>query len=76
MDGKCMAARAKRDLMWNRFRRHGGKGDHNRYKTAGNDYTSGRREAEVEYQRDILNKCKDEPKLFHNYIKSKTKVKD
>ena len=62
--------------MWSRFRRHGGEGAYNRYKTARNKYTKIRREAEVEYQRDIVNKCKDEPKLFHNYIKSKIKVKD
>ena len=70
MDNKCTAAREERDLMWNRIRRHGGEGAYNRYKTARNKYTKIRREAEVEYQRD---KCIDEPKLFHDYIKSKIK---
>ena len=71
MNNKCMAAREERDLMWNRIRRHGGEGAYNRYKTARNKYTKIRREAEVEYQRDIVNKCIDVPKLFHDYIKSK-----
>ncbi len=41
-----------------------------------NNYIKVRRETEVEYQKDKVNKCKDEPKLFHNCIKSKTRVKD
>ena len=76
MDGRCMVAREKRDLLWNRFRRHGGERAYNRYKTARNEYTKVRREAEVEYQRDIVDKCEKEPKLFHSFIKSKIKVKD
>ena len=68
-----MAAREERDLMWNRIRRHGGEGAYNRYKTPRNKYTKIRREAEVDYQRDMVNKCIDEPKLFRDYIKSKIK---
>ena len=76
LDGRCLAARQKRDLLWNRLRRHHGEQAYKRYKRARNEYTQVRREAEIEYQRDLVNKCKEEPKLFYSHVKSKTKVKD
>lgn len=45
-----------------------------RYKNVRNEYAKIRGEAQVEYGR-YLDKCKDQPKLFYSYVKSKTKVK-
>lgn len=62
--------------MWNRCRRCGGERAYEKYKSAKNKYTKKRKEAETEYQMDIINKCKHEPKLFYSYVKSKTKMQD
>lgn len=64
-----LAAKEKRHRTYNRFRRHGVKEAYNRYETVMDNHTKVRKETEIEYQRDIIHKYKDEPKYFPNYIK-------
>ena len=35
-----------------------------------------RREKEKKFEKDIVNKCKEEPKLFYRYINGKIKQKE
>ena len=72
----CVKAREKRDLLWNRYRRHNSEKAYERYKHARNEYTAVRKEAQIAFEKDIIDKSKDQPKLFYSYIKSKSKVKD
>ena len=46
------------------------------YKWARNEYVLVRREEEKGYEKDIVEKCKDEPKLFYRFINGKIKQKD
>ncbi len=49
---------------------------HKRYKQTRNEYTIVRKEAQINFEKDIIEKSKDHPKLFYSYMKSKSKVKD
>ena len=73
---KCMEVKNKRDVLWNRFRRHGGQRAYSKYKKVRNEYTRIRREAQTNYEKDIVVKCQSQPKLFYSYVKSKIKVTD
>ena len=73
---KCVKAKEKRDLLWNRYRRHISENAYARYKQARNEYTKVRKETQINFEKDIIEKSKDQPKLFYSYIKSKSKVKD
>ena len=73
---KCVEAKEKRDLLWNRYRRHNSENAYERYRQARNEYTKVRKQAQITFEKDIVEKSKDQPKLFYSYIKSKSKVKD
>ena len=45
------------------------------YKRERNDYTRIRREEARMYERNIVEKCRDEPKLFYRFINRKIKNK-
>ena len=68
----CIKAKEKRDLLWNRYRRHNSEQAYERYKQARNEYTVVRKEAQITFEKDIIDKSKDHPKLFYSYIKSKS----
>ena len=46
------------------------------YQTARNDYGKMRKEEKRNYEKDIVNKCKEQPKLFYRYINGKLKNKE
>ena len=75
-NAKCKEAKSRRDVLWNRFRRHGGQRAYSNYKKARNEYTRIRREAQIDHEKDIVNKCQSQPKLFYKYVKGKIKVTD
>ena len=50
--------------------------NHRSYVKARNDTTEAIRYAKSDYERKISEKCKDEPKLFWNYVRSNTKTRD
>ena len=35
-----------------------------------------RREEEIKYEKDIMEKCKEEPKLFYKHIKGKMTIRE
>ena len=73
---KCKKMREKKHLLWKRFRRHRSQAAYERYKVGRNEYTQTMREAKLNFEKDIINKCTSQPKLFFNYINSKTKSRD
>lgn len=66
----------RRDLLFKRFNRHGGQGAYNRHNKARNEYLKIGRQAQVHREKDIVDKCKSQPKQFYSCIKSKNKVTD
>ena len=46
------------------------------YKLERNEYVRVRRDKEKIYEKDIVDKCKEEPKLFYRFINGKTKHLD
>ena len=75
-NSKCVRARANKELLWIRYKRHPSNAALERYKEARNTYTRETRETVINFEKDIINKSEKEPKLFYNYIKSKTKKKE
>ena len=55
-NARCAEAKKIRDAAWKRWRRQ---------REARNDNVRIRREEEIQLEKDIVNKCKDEPKLFY-----------
>merc|ERR1711972_1232526 len=73
---KCARARANKELLWIRYKRHPSDAALERYKEARNNYAKETRETIKNFEKDIIEKSEKEPKLFYNYIKSKTKKKE
>ena len=71
-----MKAKQVRDNLWRKLRKNPTEVNKNNYKEARNEYTKVRRQEEAKYERTVVEKYEKNPKLFHKYIKSKTKVKD
>ena len=44
-----------------------------RYKEARSEYVRIRREKEIAFEKDVVEKCGNEPKLFYKYINGKMK---
>ena len=75
-NSRCVKARADKELLWKRYKRHPSAAALERYKEARNSYTRETRETIRNFEKDIIEKSEKEPKLFYNYIKSKTKKKE
>ena len=75
-NGRCKRARDNKELLWTRYNRHRSARARARYNEARNSYTEIRREAQINYEKDIINKSKEQPKLFYNFINSKTKKRE
>ena len=75
-NARCARARKNKELLWKRYSRHPSEPARIRYNEARNSYTQIRKEAQINYEKDIIDKSKEQPKLFYNYINSKTKKKD
>ncbi len=70
-NGECEKANKKRDEAWERLRRKLNNRNREEYKLARNEYVRVRREEERKYEKDIVDKCINEPKLFYRYINQK-----
>ena len=57
----------KVDATWKRWRKQRAKSNREQYREARNDYVRMRREEEIQFEKDIVDKCKDEPKLFYRH---------
>ena len=73
---RCAKARANKELLWKRYKNHPSDAALERYKEARNSYTRETRETVRSFEKDIIDKSEKEPKLFYNYINSKTKKKE
>ena len=72
----CKKAKKERDGAWKRHRRRGGINGYERFKKVRNKYLAVRRNAEKHFEKDMARKAKDNPKLFHSFLRSKMKVKE
>ena len=70
-NGKCERAKKRRDEAWRIMKRKPIQ-KRKEYKLERNEYVRVRRE-ENRYEKDIVDKCKEEPKLFYRFINGKIK---
>ena len=75
-NGRCMEAKRKRDRLWNVWRKRKRPDLWRNYKDARNEYVQICREVRKHYEKDIVEKCKDQPKLFYRFVNSKLKNKE
>ena len=75
-NARCSKAKKDKDTAWRKMRKNWNVNTREEYKRARNEYVRIRREEEKNFEKDIVNKCKDEPKLFYRYINGKMKHKD
>ena len=73
---KCISAKKKRYEAFKRMRRKPTQENKAKYKSERNEYVRIRREEEIKFERDIVEKCKEEPKLFYRYVNGKMKNRD
>ena len=65
----------RRDEAWRRMKRKPIQERKEEYKLERNEYVRIRREEERRYEKDIVDKCKEELKLFYGFINGKNKTK-
>ena len=73
---RCEKARKLKDLAWNRARRHSSERAWAKYKEERNEFIRIRREEEIKYERNIVEKVENDPKLFYRHINGKLKARD
>ena len=73
---ECQKAKMEKDAAWKAYRRRSRKSTWKKYQEVRNQYLQIRRSAEKEFEQDIARKAKDNPKLFHSFIRGKLKVKE
>ena len=71
---KCETARRVKEEAWNRWRRNRRPNLWNKYKLARNEYVTTLREEQKKFESDIIDRCKNEPKLFYRYVNGKVKT--
>ena len=65
----------EREKAWNRWRRNRRYNLWMNYVNKRNEYVKIRRDELRNYEKDIVNKCKDKLKLFYRYVNGKLKSK-
>ncbi len=73
---RCYQAKVERDKLWKRYRRHKSDEAYERYKIARNNYTKVRRQEEIDFERGVVMKSKDDPNILYGFINKRTKVKE
>ena len=73
---RCEKAKRARDKAWDKLKKRRNENAQREYKTLRNEYVNIRREEERKYEKNIVEKCKEEPKLFYRFINEKTKHKE
>ena len=63
-----MRVRKLRDDAWRKYRKRMDNLTRNEYRRARNDYVKIRREEERSFEESIIDKCKEESKLFYRFI--------
>ena len=75
---KCSKAKEKkrRDGAWKRWKRNQNLRNKEKFKVVRNEYVIVRKVEERKFEKDIVKKCKAQPKLFHIFINGKMKSKE
>ena len=71
----CERAKQRRDKAWDKMRKKPTRENKIHYKLERNEYVRIRREEERKFEKDVVEKCKEEPKLFYRFINKKMKHK-
>merc|ERR1712035_231967 len=72
---RCEQAKIERDHAWNRWRKSRKHNHWINYKDKRNEYVNIYKIERINYKKDIVEKCKDQPKLFYVYVNGKLKKK-
>ena len=72
---RCEMSRVEKEKAWNRWRRNRSHNNWVNYINMRNKYVTIRRVERRNYEKDIVDKCKDQPKLFYRYVNGKLKNK-
>ncbi len=72
---QCETARLRKEDAWNKTRNKNTRRNREAFKVARNSYVQARREAQRKYEKYIVDKCINEPKLFYRFINGKMKQK-
>ena len=75
-NGRCFAARKEREEAWNKWRRNRRPDLWTEYKKKRNEYVKIRKREQRNYEKNIVENCKAQPKLFYRFINGKLKTKD
>ena len=65
----------KQTQLWKRYERTGRNKEYEEYKKQRNKNNQMRKKAKREYEKKLLKRFKDKPKLFYSYVRNKQKVK-
>ena len=68
---RCFTARAEREKAWKKWRRNRRPELWTEYTKKRNEYVKIRRTEQRNYERNIVDKCKDQPKMFYRFINGK-----
>ena len=71
----CRSVKKKQTQLWKRFERTGRNKEYEEYKKQRNKNNQMRKKAKREYEKKLLKRFKDKPKLFYSYVRNKQKVK-
>ena len=73
---RCDKARKRKIRTWNKWRKERIEDHWRDYIEARNECVKVMREEKRDYEKDIMNKCKKEPKLFYRHVNSKMKKQE
>ena len=73
---KCEEAWKVKERAWNKWRKNRREDLWNEYKRKRNEYIRTRRGEKKKFEKNIVDKCKDQPKLFYKFINKKLKNRD
>lgn len=73
---RCRKAKEKRDRAWGITRKRKNNQTWEKYTKLRNEYTKIRRQEAKNYEKNIVNKCESDPRLFYRHINSKIKTKE
>lgn len=75
-NGRCAEAKKTKDKAWKKLKTQRNENNSLQYRKARNEYVRIRREEERNFERDVVQKCADEPRLFYKYVNNKIRNKE
>ena len=67
-NARCAEAKRAKDRTWRKLKKQRDENSREKYKEARKKYVRIRREEEIAFEKDVVEKCENEPKLFYIYI--------